>query len=302
MFLHCMPQEPCRVPAFSDLPTSTPPEEESSRSSPGRTSSSQTQVQQTDQSLQSPSLAPDVWENADQKIYTTIRYSTLHRFRHLTVHLPRSQDGRIIRCSLTRRTAQIAHTLVRFEAERLGDWPQVPEPLFPNTYELRRHITLHAPQANATRGVLAYRATGDREALAGAEHHRENYRQVVKLFGPGAPYGDRTRILRTPSVVASWQLPRRSVGVVFIDAAHDFASVWGDLVAWTPLVAPGGILAGHDFQHRRFRGVTEAVQRAQTLLGWRVETLPGKVWYTLDASCGGCGAKQGASGEKSGPK
>lgn len=37
-----------------------------------------------------------------------------------------------------------------------------------------------------------------------------------------------------------------SVDVVFIDAAHDRASAYEDLVAWGDKVRPGGILCGHD--------------------------------------------------------
>jgi hypothetical protein len=43
---------------------------------------------------------------------------------------------------------------------------------------------------------------------------------------------------------------------VFIDAAHDKASVAADLAAWFPLVRPGGVIAGHDWQEA---GVREAV-------------------------------------------
>ena len=38
-----------------------------------------------------------------------------------------------------------------------------------------------------------------------------------------------------------------SPGFVFIDGAHDYDSVRADLEAWWPRVAPGGILAGHDW-------------------------------------------------------
>ena len=43
---------------------------------------------------------------------------------------------------------------------------------------------------------------------------------------------------------------------VFIDAAHDKDSVLADITAWFPLVRPGGVIAGHDWQEA---GVNDAV-------------------------------------------
>lgn len=65
---------------------------------------------------------------------------------------------------------------------------------------------------------------------------------------------------------ASLEAACRSIGtgqqldLVFIDAAHDYHSVVDDIAAWAPLVRPGGILCGHDFGHRRFGGVQQAVR------------------------------------------
>ncbi len=160
--MHCLPHAPCQVPP---LGTGQPRAEEKRPSGDRRIRSSQTRFYETDQSLSAPRLAPDVWKNADTKIYTLIRYLIEHDFQPLAIHLPRASDGRIERLLLTNTTAEVQGSLLRFEAERLGDWPQVPEPLLEGTYERGRRIRLHSPQSNPTHGVLAYRVTGESELV-----------------------------------------------------------------------------------------------------------------------------------------
>lgn len=48
---------------------------------------------------------------------------------------------------------------------------------------------------------------------------------------------------RTVDVARTWQ---REVGLLFIDAAHDYQSVKADFLAWSPFVVVGGWLVFHD--------------------------------------------------------
>lgn len=48
---------------------------------------------------------------------------------------------------------------------------------------------------------------------------------------------------RTVDVARTW---RREVGLLFIDAAHDYQSVKADFLAWSPFVVAGGWLVFHD--------------------------------------------------------
>jgi predicted O-methyltransferase YrrM len=54
-------------------------------------------------------------------------------------------------------------------------------------------------------------------------------------------------IIRGRSVEVASEVDDRSVDLVYLDGAHDLASVRADIAAWRPKVKPGGWLAGHDY-------------------------------------------------------
>jgi predicted O-methyltransferase YrrM len=54
------------------------------------------------------------------------------------------------------------------------------------------------------------------------------------------------------------RVPGGRVDMVFIDANHEYASVVQDIRLWRPLVAPGGLFAGHDYAPQ-WPGVVRAV-------------------------------------------
>ena len=53
-------------------------------------------------------------------------------------------------------------------------------------------------------------------------------------------------------------MPKRSAGLIYIDASHDEMNVRADIAAWWPIVKPGGILAGDDYGSTRWTGCTVA--------------------------------------------
>jgi hypothetical protein len=64
------------------------------------------------------------------------------------------------------------------------------------------------------------------------------------------------------SVRAAGLFADGSLHMVFLDAAHDEESVAADIAAWLPKVAPGGVLAGHDYRPEDgFPGVKAAVDK-----------------------------------------
>lgn len=100
-----------------------------------------------------------------------------------------------------------------------------------------------------------YRASGDKRARDSQEGHDKAMKRALALTNL---FADRRNVVRANSTAAA-SIARDTADLVFIDAAHDYASVKQDIEAWHPLVRPGGILCGHDYGHRRYTGVKQAV-------------------------------------------
>lgn len=63
--------------------------------------------------------------------------------------------------------------------------------------------------------------------------------------------------VRAPSLEAARGWHHGAIDFIFIDGSHEYGAVRADLAAWTPLVSPGGVVAGDDWNW-------EAVRRAVT--------------------------------------
>lgn len=74
-------------------------------------------------------------------------------------------------------------------------------------------------------------------------------------------FPERVIPLRMRTSEASELFPESSLDLVFVDADHHEASVYEDLSLWWPKVAPGGILAGHDWEGKWGPQVRAAVRR-----------------------------------------
>lgn len=100
--------------------------------------------------------------------------------------------------------------------------------------------------------------------------------QFWEQIGENRP---RCSMMRTTSLEAATKIIDRSCDMVFIDALHDYQSVKEDIAAWLPKVRRGGVLAGHDFNHK-WPGVERAVAESFDLM--EVGVGPDSVWFWVN--------------------
>ena len=77
--------------------------------------------------------------------------------------------------------------------------------------------------------------------------------------------------VRAPAADAARTWRHGPVSLVFIDASHHYDAVTSDLEAWVPLVRPGGVVCGDDWE---WDSVRRAVQDFVTKYPGRVIDLP----------------------------
>lgn len=80
--------------------------------------------------------------------------------------------------------------------------------------------------------------------------------------------GIAVEVIRAPSAEAATRFAPGSVDRVFLDGSHDAASVADDLRLWSGRLAPGGVLAGHDYdaKHPDLCAEVDAFARAHGLV------------------------------------
>ncbi|MBP9687570.1 class I SAM-dependent methyltransferase [Candidatus Woesebacteria bacterium] len=72
--------------------------------------------------------------------------------------------------------------------------------------------------------------------------NRRGYNHTKELLA-----GYSADLIRKYSMDAVKDFKRGSVDFVYIDANHEFDYVMEDIIEWTRIVRPGGIVAGHDY-------------------------------------------------------
>lgn len=141
------------------------------------------------------------------------------------------------------------------------------------------HLTMVDPWAEQPAGD--YRASGDQRARDSKVGH-DLSREIAIASVQHHIHGKRCQPIRDRSTTVATEFRRagRQWDLVFIDAAHDYQSVVEDIAAWRPLVRQGGILCGHDYGHRRYRGVKQAVDEFAEKCGLKLQVdREATVWW-----------------------
>lgn len=142
------------------------------------------------------------------------------------------------------------------------------------------HILATVPEARVI-AIDPWRPMPEQKGVPCGETYQDwNFAQIEETFWQNVgEHRNRLRMLRLMSVEAAIELSGSGpFDLVFIDAAHDYDNVVTDIRTWWPLVRRGGILAGHDYQHK-FPTVHRAVADCFNLM--QVGVAPDSVWFVL---------------------
>lgn len=110
-------------------------------------------------------------------------------------------------------------------------------------------LTLYMVDAWAT-----LNQTGD--GASPQEWHDKNFSNAMARV---RKHGEKAIVLRGLTTDMAELVPDGSLGLLYLDAGHDYKSVLTDLNTWFPKVCEGGVIAGHDYLNRAY-GVFDAVR------------------------------------------
>lgn len=98
----------------------------------------------------------------------------------------------------------------------------------------------------------------------------EGWPMIEKFKHEMAPLNGHFRYIRGGSAESAAHFADGSVDFVFLDADHVYPRVYEDIHAWLPKIKPGGIIAGHDYNHPH----DGCVQAVNDIFGSRVIPVP----------------------------
>lgn len=109
--------------------------------------------------------------------------------------------------------------------------------------------------------------------------HEANERFVRERFS----LFPHVEIMREFSSFAFLRIPKKSLSWVYLDGAHHFKGVWGDLIDASLAVKDGGVIMGHDYTvsakalNMGF-DVVYAVRRFCEIFGWELFCVTDEEW------------------------
>lgn len=109
------------------------------------------------------------------------------------------------------------------------------------------------------------------------DNSEENYKFVCENMRE--KFFCKSLVIRNTSLSASSCFDPHCFDIIFIDAAHDFNSVYEDLWMWWPKIKPGGFLSGHDYGVENFPGVKKAVDKFFDNSGKTIELDEDFTWF-----------------------
>lgn len=127
-----------------------------------------------------------------------------------------------------------------------------------------------------------YVQSGDRAAKISGDEHMKNKLEALTRT---EPFKERRTIWHCDGKIAAQEMlklkGKECLDFIFIDAEHTKEAVTADIRAWWALVKRGGIVSGHDYNHRRFHGVKEAVDDFAARNKLELGTGRGSVWWVI---------------------
>jgi hypothetical protein len=105
----------------------------------------------------------------------------------------------------------------------------------------------------------------------------EVFESVVARFASEITSG-RVIVHRERSLAAAEMFEAETFDLVYIDGDHTHSAVRADLVTWSPLVKPSGVLAGDDYCEGRWwdGGVKRAVDEFAESASWQLSLYGGQ--------------------------